>query len=138
MAHINSSLPTCLNHLQFTYRHNRSTEDAISLEHLDNSNTYVRVLLVDYSSTFHTIIPFRLISKLCELVVHSAPCNWILSFLTHRLQSVRIDAMYNFTDNTTIVGRISNNDESKCRREKGGLVTWCNENNLSLNVSKTE
>eukprot|EP00061_Rhincodon_typus_P003690 g20723.t1 len=50
MAHINSSLPTCLNPLQFAYRHNRSTEDAISLalhsslEHLDNKDTYIRFL----------------------------------------------------------------------------------------------
>eukprot|EP00061_Rhincodon_typus_P003461 g20141.t1 len=42
MAHINSSLPICLEPLQFAYRYNRSTEDAISLalhsslEHLDN------------------------------------------------------------------------------------------------------
>eukprot|EP00061_Rhincodon_typus_P000704 g12500.t1 len=41
MAHINSSLPTCLDPLQFAYCHNRSTVDAISLashsslEHLD-------------------------------------------------------------------------------------------------------
>eukprot|EP00061_Rhincodon_typus_P013245 g39499.t1 len=41
MAYINFSLPTCLDPLQFVYRCNRSTEDAISLalhsslEHLD-------------------------------------------------------------------------------------------------------
>eukprot|EP00061_Rhincodon_typus_P007151 g28544.t1 len=70
MAHINSSLPTCLESLQFPYRRNRSTDDAIplglhsSLEHLDNKDTYTRLLLIDYSSTFNTIIPSRLISKL--------------------------------------------------------------------------
>eukprot|EP00061_Rhincodon_typus_P003380 g19942.t1 len=96
MAHINSSFPTCLDPLQFAYRHNRSTEDAISLalhsslEHLDNKDTYVRLLLVDYSSTFHTIIPSRLISKLHALGLSSTLCNWILSFLTYRPQSLRI------------------------------------------------
>eukprot|EP00061_Rhincodon_typus_P017637 g46413.t1 len=46
MAHINYSLPTCLNPLQFAYQQNKSTEDAISLalysslEHLDNKDTY--------------------------------------------------------------------------------------------------
>eukprot|EP00061_Rhincodon_typus_P008497 g31150.t1 len=46
--------------------------------------------------------------------------------------------IYKFTGDTTVVGQISNNDKSKYRREIEGSVTWCNENNLSLNVSKTE
>eukprot|EP00061_Rhincodon_typus_P017746 g46588.t1 len=41
-----------------------------------------------------------------------------------------------FADNTTIVGQISNNDESKYRREIEGLVTWCNKNKFSLNIGK--
>eukprot|EP00061_Rhincodon_typus_P000324 g11313.t1 len=96
MAHINSSLPACLNPPQFTYQHNRSREDAISLalhsslEHLDNKDTYVGLPLVDYSSAFNTIIPSRLISKLCDLALNTVLCNWILSFQTHRPQSVRI------------------------------------------------
>eukprot|EP00061_Rhincodon_typus_P007360 g28978.t1 len=49
-----------------------------------------------------------------------------------------MNAIYKFADNTTVLGRISNNDKSKCRREREGLVTCCNENNLSLNVSKTK
>eukprot|EP00061_Rhincodon_typus_P004523 g22800.t1 len=67
--HINSSLPTCLDPLQFAFRRNTSTEDAISLalhsslERVDNEDTYVRLLLVDYSSAFSTIIPSRFISK---------------------------------------------------------------------------
>eukprot|EP00061_Rhincodon_typus_P003417 g20035.t1 len=46
MANINSSLPPCLDPLPFAYQHNRSTDDAISLdlhsflEHLDNKDTY--------------------------------------------------------------------------------------------------
>eukprot|EP00061_Rhincodon_typus_P013701 g40235.t1 len=89
MAHINSSLPTCLNPLQFANRHNRPTENAISLalhsplEHLGNKDNYIRLLLVDYSSAFNTTIPSRLISKLRDLRLGSALCNWILSFLTH-------------------------------------------------------
>eukprot|EP00061_Rhincodon_typus_P011677 g36882.t1 len=131
MAHINSSLPACLAPLQFAYRCSRSAVDTIcpvlhsSLEHLDKKDTYVRLLHIGSSSTFNTIIPSRLISKLCDLGLRSAPCNRILSFLTHRPQSVRI-------------GWISNNNESKYRRETQGLVMWCNENNLSFNVGKTE
>eukprot|EP00061_Rhincodon_typus_P001137 g13837.t1 len=96
-AHINTSCPGCLDSLRFAYRCNRSTADAISLalhsslEHLDKKDTYVRLLVIGYSSAFNTIIPSRLIPKLRALGLGSAPCNWILSFLTHRLQSVKID-----------------------------------------------
>eukprot|EP00061_Rhincodon_typus_P006595 g27409.t1 len=97
MAHINSSLPTCLDPLRFSYQH-KSTEDAISLalqsslEHLDNKDTHIRLLLVDYSSASNTIIPSRLISKLRDLGLSFTFCNWILSFLTKRPQSVRIES----------------------------------------------
>eukprot|EP00061_Rhincodon_typus_P016405 g44603.t1 len=35
-----------------------------SLKHLDNKNTYVRLLLIDYRFPFNTIIPSKLISQL--------------------------------------------------------------------------
>eukprot|EP00061_Rhincodon_typus_P012313 g37960.t1 len=97
VVHINSSLPLCLDPPQFAYQHNRSIEDVISLalhsclENLDINDTYVRLLLIDYSSAFNTIIPSRLISKL-GLGLGFDLCNWILCFLTHRPQSVRVDA----------------------------------------------
>eukprot|EP00061_Rhincodon_typus_P003520 g20281.t1 len=97
MAHINSSLPAQLDPLQFADQCNRSIADAISLalhsslEHLDNKVTCIRLLLIDCSFAFNTIIPSRLISKLRDLGLSSTLCNRILSFLTHRLQSVRID-----------------------------------------------
>eukprot|EP00061_Rhincodon_typus_P012641 g38505.t1 len=49
-----------------------------------------------------------------------------------------MNAIYVFADNTTIVGQISSNNESKYRREIEGLVMWRNENNFSLNVGKTK
>eukprot|EP00061_Rhincodon_typus_P002117 g16659.t1 len=50
----------------------------------------------------------------------------------------RVNAIYKFADDTTVVDWISNNDKSKYRSEIEGLVTWCNENNLPLNVGKTK
>jgi gmma-aminobutyric acid receptor subunit gamma len=53
--HITSNLPDTPDPLQFAYRPNRSTDDAITtalrtaLFHLDKRNTYVRILLIDYS-----------------------------------------------------------------------------------------
>ncbi|KAK3548313.1 hypothetical protein QTP70_009574 [Hemibagrus guttatus] len=43
-----------------------------------------------------------------------------------------------FTDDTTVVGLISKNDESAYREEVQQLTAWCRANNLSLNVDKTK
>ena len=69
MAHINSILPDTVDPLQFAYHPNRSTDDTISialltaLSHLHKGNTYVRMLFVDFSSAFNTIVPTKLITK---------------------------------------------------------------------------
>ncbi|KAI3374559.1 hypothetical protein L3Q82_021139 [Scortum barcoo] len=74
----------------------RSTEDAISLtlhtalSHLDQRDTYVRMLFIDYSSAFNTIVPSKLVTKLRDLGLNSALCDWILNFLTGRPQAVRM------------------------------------------------
>ncbi len=39
---------------------------------------------------------------------------------------------------TTVVGLISNNDETHYREEVAQLAEWCGTNNLSLNVGKTK
>ncbi len=43
-----------------------------------------------------------------------------------------------FADDTTVVGLISNNDETQYREEVAQLAEWCGANNLSLNVEKTK
>jgi hypothetical protein len=43
-----------------------------------------------------------------------------------------------FADNTTVVGLITDNDETAYREEVGDLAVWCQDNNLSLNVIKTK
>ncbi|KAI3359191.1 hypothetical protein L3Q82_002720 [Scortum barcoo] len=76
----------------------RSTEDAIALtlhtalSHLDQRDTYVRMLFIDYSSAFNnTIVPSKLVTKLRDLGLNSAAlCDWILNFLTGRPQAVRM------------------------------------------------
>ncbi|GAA6075769.1 piezo-type mechanosensitive ion channel component 1-like, partial [Tachysurus ichikawai] len=90
MRHIKTQLPPSLDPLQFAYRPNRSTDDAIAtalhlaLTHLDNKDTYVRMLFIDFSSAFNTIIPQHLIGKLSLLGLNTSLCNWILDFLTGR------------------------------------------------------
>ncbi len=89
-------LPASLDPLQFAYRSNRSTDEAIAftlytaLSHLENKNTYVRMLFVDYSSAFNTIVPATLVAKLQTLGLNRSMCSWIQDFLTCRSQVVRM------------------------------------------------
>ncbi len=89
-------LPASVDPLQFAYCSNRSTDDAIAftlhtaLSHLENKNTYVRMLFVDYSSAFNTIVPATLVAKLQTLGLNRSLCSWILDFLTGRSQVVRM------------------------------------------------
>ena len=95
--YICASLPRTMDPLQFAYRSNRSTDDAVSqvlhttLSHLDSQKGgYVRLLFIDYSSAFNTIVPTRLSDKLIELGLNTPLCAWILDFLTARPQVVRV------------------------------------------------
>ena len=179
---ITSSLPDSLDPLQFAYRENRSTADAITLtlhtalSHLDQRNTYVRMLFIDYSSAFNTIVPSKLVIKLRDLGLNSALCDWILNFLTGRRQAVRMgnitsssrtlntgapqgcvlspllyslfthdcvatyssNTIIKFADDTTVIGLITDGDETAYREEVRALTSWCQDNNLHLNVSKTK
>jgi hypothetical protein len=84
MAHINTVMPETLDPLHLIYRPNRSTDDAISialyhaLSHLEKRNTDVRMLFIDFSSAFNTIVPRKLITKLRTLGLNTSLCNWIL------------------------------------------------------------
>ncbi len=60
------------------------------LQHLDRPGTYVRILFVDFSTAFNTVIPLLLQPKLTQLSVPSSICQWITSFLTDRQQVVRL------------------------------------------------
>ncbi len=182
-SHISSSIPVTLDPLQFAYRPNRSTDDAIShilhssLTHIDSSNgNYARLLFIDYSSAFNTIVPIKLASKLTGLGLNSSLCDWIQDFLTGRPQVVKVGqftsisitlnvgapqgcvlspllyslythdcvsshsstSIIKFADDTVVLGLISNNDETAYLDEVERLTSWCQDNCLSLNVSKTK
>src|SRR4029434_2965331 len=85
--------------LQFAYRANRSVDDAVNMAlhfilwHLDSSGTYARILLVDFSSAFNTIIPEVLFTKLTLLTVSASTCQWIINFLIDMKQQVRLGEM---------------------------------------------
>ncbi|KAI4891280.1 hypothetical protein NFI96_025975 [Prochilodus magdalenae] len=139
---ITSSLPVSIDPLQFAYCRNRSMDDAITylfhttLSHLDaERGNYVKMLFVDYSSAFNTIIPSTLTIKLEDLG-HSSLCRWISNFfnrqdtncsgrqtcLTHPhpehwcppgcvLATSSSTTIVKFADDTVVAGLISNNEQ---------------------------
>ena len=181
--YICSTLPATLDPWQFAYRQNRSTDDAVALAvhsaltFLDKGkNRSVRMLFVDYSSAFNTIIPTRLDSKLKDLGLHPTMRSWVLNFLSGRRQVVRMgnitsdpltlntgapqgcvlspllyslytydctatlssNVIIKYADDTTVLGRIENDDETAYRAEVETLTQWCQDNSLELNVGKTK
>ena len=50
----------------------------------------MRILLIDYSSAFNTIVTSELITKLRTLGLNTSLCNWILAFLAGCPQFVRV------------------------------------------------
>ncbi|KAL0153421.1 hypothetical protein M9458_051259 [Cirrhinus mrigala] len=96
LAYLKDITGPLLDPLQFAYRANRSVDNAVNmglhyiLQHLDKPGTYARILFVDFSSAFNTIIPDILQIKLSQLSVPTSICQWITSFLTDRQQLVRL------------------------------------------------
>lgn len=106
-AHITSCLPPGFDPHQFAYRAGRSTDDAIitalhaALSHLEQQGSYARLLFVDFSSAFNTILPNRLVTKLLDLGLSHSICRWILDFLTGRSQRVRAGSHLSSVINTS-------------------------------------
>ncbi|KAK2189107.1 hypothetical protein NP493_115g08015 [Ridgeia piscesae] len=88
---LKSIIDPLLDQFQFAHRENRSVDDAVSLglfyllQHLDSPHIYGRILFVDYSYGFNTIIPSKLFKKMSVSVY-----LWILDFLLNRPQVVKI------------------------------------------------
>ncbi len=123
------------------------------------------MLFVDYSSAFNTTVPATLVAKLQALGLNRYLCSWILDFLTGRSQVVRMgnntssplvlntgapqgcvhtlathssNVIVKFADDTTVIGLITDNDETTYREEVSTLTKWCQVNHLSLNIDKAK
>lgn len=57
--------------------------------HLDQRNAHIRMLFIDFSSDFNTVIPHELISKV-DLRLSTYTYNRILDFLTGRPKTVQV------------------------------------------------
>lgn len=70
ITQISEKIDASMDPNQYAYRKNRSTADAVSsvvhlaLTHPKSKDTYARLLFLDSSSAFNTIIPQTLIHKL--------------------------------------------------------------------------
>lgn len=97
LEHLKSITSPLIDSLQFAYRQNRSTDDAVNLalhytlQHLETRNTYARMLFIDFSSAFNTIHPLKLYSKLQDMNITNSLCLWILDLLRNRSQVVKIN-----------------------------------------------
>ena len=71
-----SSVADRLDPLQFAYKAKRGVEDAtltlldFVVSHLNKSGTFVRVLMMDFSSEFNTLQPHLLLKRLLDLDVN--------------------------------------------------------------------
>ncbi len=73
-----------------------------------------------------------------------APQGCVLSPLLYCLYTHDCTATHSsnvivkFADDTTVIGLITDNDETAYREEVSTLTKWCQENHLSLNIDKTK
>ena len=121
------------------------------------------MLFIDYSSAFNAIVPSKLIIRLGALCNRSpglpdgpppkvgnttlilnteAPQGCVLSPLLYSLfthdclATHASNSIIKFEDAPTVVGLITNNDETAYMEEVRALAEWCQESNLSLNINK--
>jgi hypothetical protein len=50
----------------------------------------LKKIFIDHSSTFNTLVPSKLITKLRIMGLNTSRCNWILDFLTGHPQVSRV------------------------------------------------
>ena len=63
----------------------------------------------------------------------------LFSLLTHDCTArFSTNHVIKYSDDTTVVGLVSENDESANRMEVEQFTTWCRSHNLALNVEKTK
>ncbi|KAK1784721.1 hypothetical protein P4O66_003400 [Electrophorus voltai] len=135
---ITSSLPASMDPLQFAYRHNCSTDDAIAhllhttLTHLDKGRDRPQSVwvgnCVSSTLTLSTGAP-----QACVL----SPLLYSL-YIYDYIATSSSNIIVKFADDTVVMGLISDNDERAYLEEIKHLENWCQENNLLLNISKTK
>ncbi|KAI4878183.1 hypothetical protein NFI96_009370 [Prochilodus magdalenae] len=92
--------------------------------------------------TYLRPLPGLLKDKLEHVGVESHLSNWILDYLTNRPQYVRardcVSDKVKFSDDSAIVGLITNKEDSEYRELIQDFVDWCLQNHLQINAGKTK
>jgi len=86
--------------LQFAFQANRSADDAVNKDCTTSCNTLTLQGRMPGSclwTSFNTIVPDILHTKLIQLTVPSSTCQWITNFLTDRMQQVRLGSITSST-----------------------------------------
>ncbi len=97
VSSLKKEVDSLLDPFQFAYKQGRGTDDSINsithlvTEHPEDPKAYVRLLFVDFSSAFNMLQPHLLIEKLKNMNVNPFILKWFMSFLTNRVQYVRVN-----------------------------------------------
>ncbi|KAI4896686.1 hypothetical protein NFI96_022894, partial [Prochilodus magdalenae] len=124
----------------FAYQPGVGVDDAViyllhrALSHLEKPGSTVRITFFYFSSAFNTKQPGLLKDKLEHVGVESHLSNWILDYLTNRPQYVRardcVSDKVKFSDDSAIVGLITNEEDTEYRELIQDFVDWCLQNHL--------
>lgn len=74
----NATLPDVLNNFYARFDHGNTASPIKAV--LTPEDLPLNMQFIDFSSTFNTVIPSKLISKLSDLGISSSLCNWTLDF----------------------------------------------------------
>ncbi|XP_033109699.1 uncharacterized protein LOC117110956, partial [Anneissia japonica] len=132
-----------LDPMQFAYRAHRGVEDATATlvhytkKHLETSNSYARLLFIDFSSAFntlqsHVLLPKLLKFGLCSLtlavIVYTNDCRT----LTENCMAIK------YADDTVLVS-LNNGPQSlnNYLNDVTYFSNWCKNHFLKINLKKT-
>ncbi len=77
-----------------------------------------------------------------QYIISPGPQHWCSTGLHWCSSELNLycssNVIVKFADDTTMIGLITDNDETAYREEVSTLTKWCEENHLSLNIDKTK
>ena len=97
--YLTASVANRMDPLQFAYKAIRGVEDAtptlmeLVTHHLDQTGTFIRILMMDFSSAFNTLQTHLLLSRLVDLDVILSIVLRVRLFLRDRPQSVCVNSV---------------------------------------------
>ncbi|KAI3376702.1 hypothetical protein L3Q82_017139 [Scortum barcoo] len=145
LAHLRPLVSSFMDPLQFAYQPDIGVDDAViyllhtSLTHLEKAGSTVRIMFFDFSSAFNTIQPRLLGDKLQLAGVDHHLTTWILDYLTHRPQFVRVQGFESdrlLCSTGAPQGTMGTTESTEDLFKT--LLDWCLRNNLQINAGKTK